>query len=145
MMDVRLHVIAVVDAPCGLSSDALAALADDTMEPLVRTLELRGARISLRVDGNLLEFLDQHRGALADRIARLASSRQVEMVGCGFYAPILALLPTRDAIGQLEMTSGFLDRRTGVRPRGAWLDGGVWEPQLAEVLADAGALWTVLD
>lgn len=145
MTDVRLHVIAVLDAPCGLAHEALAAQADEILEPLVRTLERSGAAICLRIDGNLLEFLDQHRGALADRVARLASSGQVEMVGGGFYAPILALLPTRDAIGQLEMSAGFLDRRTGVRPRGAWLDGGVWEPQLAEVLADAGALWTVLD
>ncbi len=145
MTDVRLHVIAVIDAPCGLSNDALAARSDGILEPLVRTLERSGASLCLRIDGNLLEFLDQHRGALADRVARLASSGQVELLGGGFYAPILALLPTRDAIGQLEMTAGFLDRRTGVRPRGAWLDGGVWEPQLAEVLADAGALWTVLD
>ncbi len=133
-------------APVGTRSDALRRIAESTLEPLLEALEAQpSARLALRIDGSLLEFLEAHEGALADRLARLASDGVVELVGGGFYAPILALLPWRDAIGQLEMTAGFLERRTGVRPTGAWLDEGVWEPRLAEVLEAAGATWTALD
>lgn len=141
----RLRLIGVLSAPVGTRHDALLRLCESTLEPLIDALEGSKACLALRVDGTILEFLEAHEVALADRLARLCADGRVEPVGGGFYAPILALLPWRDALGQLEMTAGFLERRTGVRPTGAWLDEGVWEPRLAEVLEAGGATWTAID
>jgi 4-alpha-glucanotransferase len=142
----NLHLIAVFSAPWGTRSRDLDAMVHDTLEALVDLMEERPeARLAMRLDGNLLEHIEAEHGHLADRLAGLATAGNVELVGGGFYAPILALLPWRDAVGQLEMTAGYLERRSGVRPRGAWLDEGVWEPRLAEVLETAGVTWTALD
>lgn len=114
--------------------------------PLIEALERHSnVPCALHLTGHVLEWLDAHEEGLVDRLFALCSAGSVEMIGGGFYAPILSLLPWRDAIGQLDMMAGYLDRHTGRRPEGAWLERRVWEPRLAEVLADGGARYTFLE
>ena len=113
---------------------------------LVEALE-RGPKVpcALHLPGHVLEWLDGSDSGLLDRLAGLVSGERVELLGGGFYSPALCVLPWRDAIGQLDMMSGYLERRTGRRPRGVWLEPGTWTPRLAEVLADGGARYTLLE
>ena len=67
------------------------------------------------------------------------------LVGGGWYEPVLAALPERDRVGQLDRMADELERKFGVRPRGAWLAERVWEPDLPTSLITAGYSWTVLD
>ncbi len=69
----------------------------------------------------------------------------MEILGGGFYEPVLASLPERDRIGQLERMGDELERLFGRRPQGAWLAERVWEPDLPTSLAAAGYGWTILD
>jgi alpha-amylase len=86
---------------------------------------------------NRPEALDQIRG--------LVARGQVEIVGGGYYEPILITLPDRDRLGQAVRMRKELETLFGKRPRGAWLAERVWEPSLAYDLAAAGYEWTVLD
>src|SRR4051812_20637003 len=56
--------------------------------------------------GCLLEWLDKHHPEYLDRLARRATgehgARRWEMVGGGFYEPIMPILPERDRIGQIR-------------------------------------------
>ena len=114
--------------------------------PLIEALEQdTGVPCAVHLPGHILEWLDSSDAGLIDRLGRLVSRAQVELLGGGFYSPPLGVLSWRDAIGQLEMMSGYLERRTGRRPRGVWLEPGTWTPRLAEVLADGGARYTLLD
>ena len=66
-------------------------------------------------------------------------------MGGAFYEPILPIIPRPDALEQIERLASYWQSRSGVRPRGAWIAERVWEPALAEVLAEAGVRYTILD
>ena len=75
----------------------------------------------------------------------LAARDQVEILGGGYFEPVLASLPERDRIGQLQRMSSELEGLFGRRPRGAWLAERVWEPDLPTSLVAGGYDWTILD
>ncbi|GEM_PF-2242707 len=142
-----LHLVFVLHQPVGVPDARIAATVDTHYEPLIDLLEAQpeGFACAVHCSGYLLEWLDAHRHALLDRIAELVTDKVVEMIGGGFYAPLLPIIPWRDGMGQIEMSAGYLERRLGERPEGVWLTDGVWEPRMAEMLADAGATYTFVD
>lgn len=114
--------------------------------PMLDALERHpGIHLGLHYTGPLLQWMIANRPAAIDQIRDLVSRGQIEIVGGGFYEPILITLPDRDRHGQLVRMSDELARLVGQRPRGAWLAERVWEPGLAHDLAAAGYEWTVLD
>jgi hypothetical protein len=102
-------------------------------------------RMGLHYSGSLLEWLAKRHPEYLDRIARLAARGQVEVVGGGFYEPILIAIPPEDQIEQIRRLSDFIAEHFGKRPSGAWLAERVWEPQLPAALADAGVEYTLVD
>jgi hypothetical protein len=101
--------------------------------------------LSLHYTGPLLDWLQEaHPEFLAD-LRALTARGQVEMLGGGYYEPVLASLPERDRIGQLALMADEVERLFGTRPRGAWLAERVWEPDLPYYLAESGYDWTILD
>ena len=115
-------------------------------EPMVAALERHpGVRLSLHYSGPLLRWLIDERPAFVDRLRALVERGQVEILGGGFYEPVLASLPERDRLGQLRRMTDELTARFGRRPRGAWLAERVWEPDLPTSLATTGYAWTILD
>ena len=75
----------------------------------------------------------------------MVESGQVEMLGGGFYEPILISIPSADQHDQIVQLADYVEHHFGKRPSGAWLAERVWEPQLASVLAEAKVGYTVLD
>jgi hypothetical protein len=75
----------------------------------------------------------------------MVGSGQVEMLGGGFYEPILISIPSADQHDQIVQLADYVEQSFGKRPTGAWLAERVWEPQLASVLAEAKVGYTVLD
>ncbi len=102
-------------------------------------------KVSLHHTGPLLEWIEQHRPDYFARVRRLVENGQVELLGGGFYEPMLAILPERDAIGQIRMMADYLERHFGKRPLGMWLAERVWEPGLAKVIVEAGMRFTLVD
>jgi hypothetical protein len=99
----------------------------------------------LHYTGPLLQWLTIHHPDFLDDVRSLVERGQVEILGGGFYEPILASLPDADRVGQLTRMSDELERLFGRRPRGAWLAERVWEPSLPTALADGGYEWTIVD
>ena len=64
----------------------------------------------------------------------LARRGQIEMVGGGFYEPILISIPRADQLEQIQRMREYLRQRFGQAPTGAWLAERVWEPQLPAML-----------
>jgi 4-alpha-glucanotransferase len=115
-------------------------------EPMIDALERHPTvRLSLHYTGPLLDWLIAERPDTLDRLRALVDRDQIEILGGGYYEPVLASLPERDRIGQLLRMSDELERRFGRRPRGAWLAERVWEPDLPTSLVAAGYEWTILD
>ncbi len=114
--------------------------------PMLGALERHpGIRLGLHYTGPLLQWMAANRPEAIAQIRRLIARGQVEIVGGGYYEPILVTLPDRDRNGQLVRMADELETLFGRRPVGAWLAERVWEPSLVYDLAAAGYRWTVLD
>ncbi len=114
--------------------------------PMLEVLERHPAvRLSLHYSGPLLEWLRAERPEFIARLATLVTRDQIEILGGGYYEPVLASLPERDRIGQLRRMGDELESLFGRRPGGAWLAERVWEPDLPTSLVAGGYLWTILD
>jgi hypothetical protein len=102
-------------------------------------------RMGLHYSGPLLEWLAGRHPEYIEKIAALVARGQVEVVGGGFYEPILITIPPEDQIEQIRRLSDFIARNFGKPPGGAWLAERVWEPQLPAALAEAGVEYTLVD
>jgi alpha-amylase len=105
----------------------------------------RGVRAAFHLSGCLIEWLERHDRPLLDRFVALAGSGRIEPLGGGFYEPILSIIPRADALEQIDRLASWWQGRAGVRPAGAWVPERVWEPALADLLAEAGVRYTILD
>jgi alpha-amylase len=114
--------------------------------PMLDALERHPrVRLALHYTGPLLDWLRAERPDFMERLAALVARDQVELMGGGYYEPVLASLPERDRLGQLLKMADEVERIAGRRPRGAWLAERVWEPDVPTALAAAGYEWTILD
>jgi hypothetical protein len=132
--------------PVGNFGSVIAETFDHAYLPMLEALERHpSVQLGLHYTGPLLSWIRAERPDFIVRLAALVARRQVEIVGGGWYEPVLAALPERDRIGQLTRMADELEGFFGSRPRGAWLAERVWEPDLPTSLVTAGYEWTVLD
>jgi len=114
--------------------------------PFVRALhEHPRIHLSLHFSGILLEWLEKHHPEYFQQLRELVERGQIELVGGGYYEPILPAIPDVDKIAQLRKLADYLRRHLGSAPRGAWIAERVWEPALPGPLAKAGVEYVVLD
>lgn len=102
-------------------------------------------RLNLHYSGYLLDWLAQRHPEHLDLLRRLLGEERVELLGGGYFEPILAVIPAPDQQEQLARLTAALATHFQIRPRGAWLAERVWEPELPAVLAAAGIEYTLLD
>jgi alpha-amylase len=114
--------------------------------PFLQHLESHGGiRAALHYSGPLLVWIEKNHPEYFELLCALVKRKQIEMVGGGFYEPILAVIPPEDQREQLERFAAYIEKHFGERPPGAWLAERVWEPQLPSVLAAAQVNYTVVD
>ncbi|GHO50187.1 alpha-amylase/4-alpha-glucanotransferase domain-containing protein [Ktedonospora formicarum] len=114
--------------------------------PMLKALERHpNVRISLHYTGSLLDWLVEAHPEFIQRLAALVARSQVEIVGGGYYEPILPAIPDADKIGQIRQLNERLRNLFGVTPDGMWLAERVWEPSLPNHLREAGIEWTIVD
>ena len=118
----------------------------DVYLPFLEQLERRAFfPVALHVSGPLIEWLEAHDTRYLDLLGRLASDGRVELLLAGFYEPVLAALPHRDRIEQIQWMRETLRRRFGADASGLWLTERVWEPDLTEDLHEAGVRFALVD
>lgn len=115
-------------------------------KPFVDVLEKFPAiRVTLHYTGPLLDWFYEHTPEYLARLRALSESGQVEMMGGGYYEPLLCAIPSRDGVAQIERMKAFCSEHFGAVPKGMWLTERVWEPYMPEVLRTAGVEYTALD
>ncbi len=102
-------------------------------------------KLVLHYSGELLEWIKTHRPQVFEQIHQMVKSGQVEIIGGGFYEPILVMLPRRDRLGQLRSFARWLGSNLDAEVKGVWLAERVWEQGLVSTLWEAGAEYTVVD
>lgn len=132
--------------PAGNFEDVFERAFSECYRPFLEKVQTRPSfKFSLHFSGPLWEYMESRAADCFGLIKELTARGQVELLGGGFYEPILAVIPAADRLGQLNMMSDYLQANFGRRPRGIWLAERVWEPHLAAVLAEAGIEYTLLD
>ncbi len=101
--------------------------------------------VSLHYSGCLLDWISEQHPEFVGLLSKLISCGQVEIMGGGYYEPILSMIPDADKSGQISRMSEYIQQQFGRRPSGLWLAERVWEPSLAMVLAGSGIDWTLVD
>src|SRR4030042_5599946 len=61
-------------------------------------------RIPLHNSGPLIDWMEQNRPEYLDAVGELAGRGQIEIMGGGYYEPILSIIPERDATTTLART-----------------------------------------
>jgi 4-alpha-glucanotransferase len=102
-------------------------------------------KVALHYSGYLLRWLEDNHPEFQMLLEEMVKSKQVELLGGGFYEPVLSMIPNRDKIGQIEHLTTFLRQRFGKRPRGFWITERVWEPSHAFIINTSGMQYVFLD
>ncbi len=147
-MPERFHLVLLMHAhqPCGNFGHVLEKSYQDSYLPFIELLEkYPGVHTGLHYSGPLLTWIEENHPEYFLRLKALASSGQVEIVGGGYYEPILVSIPPGDQREQITRFADHLEERFGHRPTGAWIAERVWEPQLPSVLSSAGVGYTLVD
>lgn len=119
---------------------------NDCYLPFVKILEKHPKiRVSLHYTGPLLEWIETNHPEYFDKLRNLLARNQIEIMGGGFYEPLLPVVPFRDALGQLKMMQDYIKDKFGVTPQGMWLAERVWEPGLPSVIAKGGLKYVTID
>jgi hypothetical protein len=147
-MPERFHLVLLIHAhqPVGNFGHVLEKAYKDSYLPFIELLEKHpGVHMGLHYSGPLLTWIEENRPEYFTRLKALVSAGQIELIGGGFYEPILVSIPPDDQREQITRLAGYLDKHFGRQPTGAWIAERVWEPQLPSALAAAGVSYTLVD
>ncbi|MDR2047834.1 MAG: DUF1925 domain-containing protein, partial [Treponema sp.] len=131
--------------PAGTKDSEFEEIYSSRLKPFVTMLNSNpGVPVALHLSGPLLERLKQKKPEFFLLIGDLVTRKQIELLGGGFYEPLLPLLPLADKIGQIELLTTYIRRHFGKKPQGCYLPFGAWEQSLAGVLSSCGMTYTFL-
>jgi hypothetical protein len=130
----------------GLPDDEAERLWSDCFQPLIGALHhTPDFRVGVVLAGEIVEdWLQRHPEAI-EWLRALIQRNQVELVGTAMHEPVLSAVPERDAVGQLVAHATQLKKVFGVRPTGAWLPHGAWDPCVPRILRAADLSWVAVD
>ncbi len=116
-------------------------------KPFLRKLyEFPGIKTVIHFSGMLLEWFEEKHPEVIMLIEELVKKRkQVEVLGGGYYEPILPMLSAQDRTGQIESLTTLLRKKFGKRPLGCWITGSIWDNSLIVPIRNSGMDYVFLD
>ncbi|GHT70414.1 glycosyl hydrolase [Spirochaetia bacterium] len=147
-MNQHIHLILGSHAhvPYGAGDDEFEQTYSLKLKPFISTLyKYPKIQLNLHYSGVLLHRIEKVHPEFLMLIEDLVSRKQVELLGGGFYEPMLPLISLQDKIGQVELLTTYLRKQFGKRPQGCWIPGLCWEQNLVSPLSACGMAYTFLD
>ena len=142
----KLALVIHFHQPVGNLDSVVAKATDRCYRPFLELLAgYEDIPMTLHFSGCLLEWIEANATDVSQQLRSLVDRGQVELLTGGFYEPILAALPHRDRVGQIEMLSKHLNQEYTAEPSGAWLTERVWEQDVVGALTEAGVRYTLID
>lgn len=143
---IRLALVLHNHQPIGNFGGVFEAAYRESYLPFLEVLsDYPSIPVTLHTSGSLMEWLAESKPEYIDRLRSLVERGQVEILGGPYYEPILASIPRRDRIGQMQAYSRYLEQTFGTRIRGMWMPERVWEQSFTADIAAAGLEYTLLD
>jgi hypothetical protein len=145
MSGIKLILGSHAHVPYGSNNAEFENVYMNHMRPFITSL-YRYPRIQavLHYSGVLLHWVERSHPELFMLINDMIARKQAEMIGGGFYEPMLPIIPLQDKIGQIELLTTYIRKQFGKRPQGCWIPGYVWEQGLVSPLASCGMGFTFL-
>jgi alpha-amylase len=132
--------------PVGTSREQFERTYQNSYKPFLTVLyKYPKIRAALHFSGYVMEWLEEEHPEFVMLLNELVKRKQVELLGGGYYSPILPIIPSKDRMGQIELLTTYLRKRFGKRPRGCWIQEGVWEPAVTSTIKSNGMEYFLLD
>jgi hypothetical protein len=135
--------------PHGQQPDILEMVVKQSYRPLVENLlKHAGARITLNVNGSLLELFDKYGyHDLIKGLAEAGKQGKVEFTGSAKYHALLPFLSPAEILRQIEINNETNRHYLGdaYAPKGIFVPEMAFTPEIAPVLEAAGFEWVILD
>ncbi len=130
----------------GSAYEQLEKMYQTSYKPFLKLLyEYPKVKASIHYSGILFNWLEEHHSELFIIINEMIKRRQIELLGGGFYDPVLSVIPGKDRLNQIEMLTTYIRKKFGRRPRGFWLTEQVWEPHICSSIKSSGMNYVFLD
>src|SRR5690554_3121311 len=101
--------------PIGNLPEVYATAFDDAYAPFIETLyRYPSIKAVLHYSGILLEWIEKNRPSFLFTLREMVERGQVEIMGGGYYEPILPIIPDSDKRGQIRKLSRYLQEMLGV-------------------------------
>ncbi len=135
-----------IHQPVGNFDSVFERATNDCYRPLLEAMHKHSKiPFALHISGPVWEYFERNHPNIFTLVSEMVDRGQCELLGGGFYEPILAVIPKEDAIGQIEKMANYLDEKFSYRPDGIWLTERIWEPQLPALLDEAGIKYLAVD
>ncbi|MCL2804521.1 MAG: DUF1926 domain-containing protein [Treponema sp.] len=131
--------------PSGAPESEFEYVYQNKMRPFVSNLyKYSNIHAVLHYSGVLLYWIERTHPEFFMLIEDMVNRKQTEILGGGFYEPMLPLIPLQDRIGQIELMTTYLRKHFGKRPVGCWIPCMAWEQNLANALSASDMNYTFL-
>jgi 4-alpha-glucanotransferase len=115
-------------------------------KPLVKFLYSHPSiPFTFSISGKQIIYFKKKHPELLNILQQLVARKQVEILGGGFYDPVLPLLFPSDRNGQIDMLSYEIRQNTGKLPRGITLFADCWDSSLVNNLRTCGIDYVLLE
>ncbi|MDR1100372.1 MAG: DUF1926 domain-containing protein [Treponema sp.] len=132
--------------PGGAGDDEFTRIYENELMPFIGTLyQFPHIQLVLHYSGAVFHWLDRFHPECTMLIKSMIARKQVEILGGGFYEPLMPLIPQQDKIGQIELLTTYLRKQFEKRPVGCWLPALAWEQNMISSLSACGMAYTFLD
>lgn len=146
MQKFQLSLLNHAHQPVGNFENVFESAYSRSYLPFLETLARHPSiHMGLHYSGCLLEWIERAHPEYFNLLRGFVRRGQVEVIGGGFYEPILIAIPAEDRQEQIRRLADYIEKHFERRPVGAWLTERVWEPQLPSSLAPAGVEYTLVD
>lgn len=102
-------------------------------------------KFAIHLSGWLLDYMLKQYPQDMQLLQDMVERGQAELFGAGYTEPVLAAIPFRDRVGQIDKLSDYLKQKLGQHPQGAWLTERVWESSVVPALGDANIRYVTVD
>ncbi|HKM52702.1 MAG TPA: alpha-amylase/4-alpha-glucanotransferase domain-containing protein, partial [Isosphaeraceae bacterium] len=146
MSTVRLILALHNHQPVGNFDGVFEAAFRDSYAPFLEVLaNYPEIPFALHTSGPLLEWMVLRHPEYIARVRGMVEAGRVEILGGGYFEPIMTMIPHRDRVGQIRDFTAYLQDLFPTRVRGMWMPERVWEQHLVSAITEAGIEYTILD
>lgn len=135
--------------PAEQQPDILEAIVVQSYRPIIQgLLEAKKVRLTLNINGALLELLDKyHHRDIIDNLRLLGSRKQVEFTSSAKYHALLPFLESQEIIRQITLNDESLEFFLGkdAKPKGFFAPEMAYDEKILPIVEDLGFEWLILD